>query len=140
MLLPTTETRRALRELFFCPIGRRRSGKRSQPFGHDLVHRWLHVNGWRQDKELAPQAEALFPGRRLPAREKSPSSVSSVPLWFIFNQASSGRHSAEQSDESFSIFIFKARRSQNSFGELLLYSYIPSASPGRGRSWRFTGV
>ena len=32
-------------------------------------------------KELSPQAEALFPGRRLPAREKTPSSVSSVPLW-----------------------------------------------------------
>ena len=80
MLLLTTETRRARRE-FSCPIGRRRSGKRSQPCGQDLVHRLLHVNGWRQAKELSPKAESLFPGRRLPAREKSPSSVSSVPLW-----------------------------------------------------------
>jgi hypothetical protein len=45
-------------------------------------------------KKLSPESEALFPGRRLPAialaqarraglpaREKSPSSVSSVPLW-----------------------------------------------------------
>jgi len=95
--LLTTETRRAQRE-FSCPIGRRRSGKRSQPFGQDLVHRLLDVNGWRQAKELSPKAEALFPGRRLPAREKSPSSVSSVPLWFIFNQASSGRHNEEVSD------------------------------------------
>jgi len=74
------------------------------PFGHDLVTQCLHVHGWSQAKELSP--EALFPGRRLPAialaqarragllaREKSPSSV---PLWRIFNQASSGRHNAEQ--------------------------------------------
>jgi hypothetical protein len=32
--------------------------------------RWLIVNGWSQAKELSPEAEALFPGRRLPAREK----------------------------------------------------------------------
>jgi len=32
-------------------------------------------------KELPPKAEALFPGRRLPAREKSISSVSSVSPW-----------------------------------------------------------
>jgi hypothetical protein len=55
--------------------GRRRSGKRSQPCGHDLV------NGWIQAKELSSEAEALFPGRRLPAREKTISSVISVPLW-----------------------------------------------------------
>ena len=79
--LSTTETRRARRELYSCPIGRRRSGKRSQPCGHDLVTGWLHFNGWIQDKELSPQAEALFPGRRLPAREKTTSSVYSVPLW-----------------------------------------------------------
>ncbi len=34
-------------------------------------------------KELPPKAEALFPGRRLPAREKNTLSVSSVSLWFI---------------------------------------------------------
>jgi hypothetical protein len=95
MILLTTETRRAQRELYFLPdretaIGqtgnppegwdsKRSAEQRSQPFGHDLVHRWLHVNGWRQAKELSP--EALFPGRRLPAREKTPSSVISVPLW-----------------------------------------------------------
>ena len=75
------EAQRAQREFNFCPIGRRRSGKRSQPGGHDLLTRWLDVNGWSQAKELSPEAEALFPGRRLPAREKTPSSVSSVPLW-----------------------------------------------------------
>jgi hypothetical protein len=81
-------------ELYSCPIGRRRSGKRSQPYGHDLVTRWLDVNGWSQAKELSPEAEALFPGRRLPAialaqarraglpaREKTTSSAYSVPLW-----------------------------------------------------------
>ncbi|MGD8380674.1 MAG: hypothetical protein PVJ11_00905, partial [Syntrophobacterales bacterium] len=52
--------------------GRRRSGKRSQPCGHDLVAGWFHVNGWIQAQEHSPQAEALFPGRRLPAREKHP--------------------------------------------------------------------
>jgi hypothetical protein len=83
--LLTTETRRAQRELYSCPIGRRRSGKRSQPCGHDLVHRRSYANGWSQAKELSPQAEALFPGRRLPAREKTTSSVYSVPLWYIFN-------------------------------------------------------
>jgi hypothetical protein len=89
MLLLTTETRRAQRKLFFARSGapltqrdrpligqtgnppegwdsKRSAEKRSQPFGYDLVHRWLHVNGWRQAKELAPQAEA----RCLPAREK----------------------------------------------------------------------
>jgi hypothetical protein len=51
------------------------------PCGHDFLHRWLHASGWSQAKELSPEAEALFPGRRLPAREKTTSSVSSVPLW-----------------------------------------------------------
>ncbi|MDH3928767.1 MAG: hypothetical protein OEV22_12575, partial [Deltaproteobacteria bacterium] len=63
--------------------------------GQDLVHRLLDVNGWRQAKELSPEAEALFPGRRLPAREKSPSSVSSVPLWLIFKRASLSHHNSE---------------------------------------------
>ena len=31
---------------------------------------------------LSPKAEALFPGRRLPAREKSIVSVTSVSPWF----------------------------------------------------------
>ena len=79
--LLTTETRRAQRELYSCPIGRRRSGKRSQPCGHDLVVGSLHVNAWIQAKERTPEAEAPFPGRRLPAREKTTSSVYSVPLW-----------------------------------------------------------
>jgi hypothetical protein len=61
--------------------GRRRSGKRSQPCGHDLVIGWFHANGWIQAQEFPPQAEALFPGRRLPARGKTPCSVYSVPLW-----------------------------------------------------------
>ena len=65
MILLTTETRRAQRELYF--LGRRRSGKRSQPCGHDLVTGLLHINGWSQAKELSPKAEALFPGRRQPA-------------------------------------------------------------------------
>ena len=69
--LLTTETRRAQRE-FSCPIGRRRSGKRSQPCGHHLITRSLRVNSWSQSKKFSP--EALFPGRRLPAREKPPSS------------------------------------------------------------------
>ena len=60
---------------------KRSAEKRSQPFGHDLVTGWFHANGWRQAKELSPQAKALFPGRRLPAREKTTSSVSSLPLW-----------------------------------------------------------
>jgi hypothetical protein len=60
---------------------KRSAEKRSQPCGHDLVTRWLDVNGWSQAKELSPEAEALFPGRRLPTREKLPTSVSSVPLW-----------------------------------------------------------
>jgi len=97
MLLLTTETRRAQRELYFLPdrrlpIGqtgnppegwdsKRSAEKRSQPCGHDLVTWWLHINGWIQAKEFSPEAEALFPGRRLPAREKTPSSVISVPLW-----------------------------------------------------------
>jgi hypothetical protein len=104
MLLLTTETRRAQRESFFARSGapltqrdrpligqtgnppegwdsKRSAEKRSQPYGQDLVYRWFRINGWKQAKELAPQAEALFPGRRLPAREKSPPSVSSVPLW-----------------------------------------------------------
>jgi hypothetical protein len=62
---------------------KRSAEKISQPFGHDLVHRWLDINGCSRAKELSPEAKALFPGRRLPAREKSPSSVSSVPLWLI---------------------------------------------------------
>jgi hypothetical protein len=60
---------------------KRSAEKRSQPCGHDLLTAWLHVNGWIQAKELSPEAEALFPGRRLPAREKTTSSVISVPLW-----------------------------------------------------------
>ncbi|MES0397422.1 MAG: hypothetical protein ABUK17_07750, partial [Syntrophobacteria bacterium] len=44
----------------FCPIGRRRSGKRSHPCGHDLLTRWFDGNGWSQAEELAPEAEALF--------------------------------------------------------------------------------
>jgi hypothetical protein len=60
-----------------------RSGKRSQPCGHDLVTEWPHVIGWIQAKELPPQAVALFPGRSAcgGAREKTTSSVYSVPLW-----------------------------------------------------------
>jgi hypothetical protein len=61
--------------------GSRRSGKRSQPCGHDLVLGWLHANGWIRAKELSPEAKALFPGRCLPAREKTTFSVYSVPLW-----------------------------------------------------------
>jgi hypothetical protein len=111
MLLLTTETRRAQRELYFLPdremaIGqtgnppegwdsKRSAEKRSQPYGHDLVTWWHDVNGWSQAKELSPEAEALFPGRRLPAREKTPFSVFSVPLWWIFNQASLGRYNTE---------------------------------------------
>ena len=60
---------------------KRSAEKRSQPCGHDLVAGWLCVNGCIQGKELSPEAEALFPGRRLPAREKTTSSVYSVPLW-----------------------------------------------------------
>jgi hypothetical protein len=33
-------------------------------------------------KELPPEAEALFPGRHLPARENYISSVASVSQWF----------------------------------------------------------
>jgi len=52
---------------------RRSAEKRSQPCGHDLVIGWLYATGRKSAQELSPKAEALFPGRRLPAREKSPS-------------------------------------------------------------------
>ena len=79
--LLTTETRRAQRE-FSCPIGRRRSGKRSQPFRQDLVHRWLHVNGWRLAKELSPKAEALFTGQRpVPLKSGAPGQGKTTLLW-----------------------------------------------------------
>ena len=71
MLLLTTETRRAQRD-FSCPIGRRRSGKRSQPFGQDLVHRLLHVNGWsqlksfRRRRRLFSLAVVSRPGKKHP--------------------------------------------------------------------------
>jgi hypothetical protein len=45
-------------------------GQKNQPFGHDPVARWFYADGWRHAIELSPKAEALFPGRRLPAREK----------------------------------------------------------------------
>ncbi|MGD8437440.1 MAG: hypothetical protein PVF10_14785, partial [Syntrophobacterales bacterium] len=67
----------------------------SQPCGHDLANRCLDVNGWIQAQERSPQAEALFPGRRLPAREKTTSSVYSVPLWLTFYHGSMGRQNAE---------------------------------------------
>ncbi len=62
---------------------KRSAEKRSQPCGHDLLTRWTDVNGWSQAEGLSPQAKALFPGRSASggAREKTPSSVSSVPLW-----------------------------------------------------------
>ena len=89
MLLLTTETRRAQRELYILPdretaIGqtgnppegwdsKRSAEKRSQPCGHDLVIRWLDVNGWSQAKELSPEAEALFPGQRpVPLKSGAP--------------------------------------------------------------------
>jgi len=52
---------------------KRSAEKRSQPCGHDLVTRWLHVNGWRQAKEIPPEAEALFPGQRpVPLKSGAP--------------------------------------------------------------------
>ncbi|MGB6377371.1 MAG: hypothetical protein WBG24_11685, partial [Syntrophobacteria bacterium] len=52
---------------------KRSAEKRLQPFGHDLVHRWLHVNGCRQAKKLSSEAEALFPGQRpVPLKSGAP--------------------------------------------------------------------
>ncbi len=89
MILLTTETLRAQRELYFLPdretaIGqtgnppegwasKRSAEKRSQPFGHYLVHRWLDVNGCSRAKELSPEAKALFPGQRpVPLKSGAP--------------------------------------------------------------------
>jgi len=41
----------------------------------------LHVNGWRQAKELAPEAEALFPGQRpVPLKSGAPGQGKNTPL------------------------------------------------------------
>jgi hypothetical protein len=89
MVLLTTETQRAQRK-FFCPIGSPAysAGQASDRANREPARRvglqakrGEKIAALRQAKELSPEAEALFPGRRLPDREKSPSSVISVPLW-----------------------------------------------------------
>ena len=99
---------------------KRSAEKRSQPFGPDLATGWLHANGWKQAKELSPKAEALFPGRRLPAREKSPSSVSSVPLWLTFNQIFSDR-----SHSAVFLLLFLSRFDEFDERDHLLFGCLP---------------
>jgi len=81
---------------------KRSAEKRLQPFGHDLVHRWLHVNGCRQAKELSSEAEALFPGQRpVPLKSGAPGQGKISLLCVLcasvvnFTQASSGRYNEE---------------------------------------------
>jgi hypothetical protein len=81
MLLLTTETRREQRELYFLPDRETAIGQEISALRARSSRPVAYVESWNQTKELWPQAEALFPGRRLPAREKSHSSVFSVPLW-----------------------------------------------------------
>jgi hypothetical protein len=81
MLLLTTETRRAQRELYFLPDRETAIGQKIAALRARSSTLGVHANGWSQARELSPETEALFPGRRLPAREKPTSSVSSVPLW-----------------------------------------------------------
>ena len=68
----------------FCPIGRRRSGKRRCLSGQILCNQLPYAKCNFSIKGLPPKVEALFPGRHLPAREKLTTSVSSVSLWFLF--------------------------------------------------------
>jgi hypothetical protein len=83
LLLLTTEARRAQRNFIFC-----RSGDDDRAKEHSPSGRFLRINLDLETfgvllKELPPKAEALFPGRRLPAGEKTTLSVSSMSLWFI---------------------------------------------------------
>jgi hypothetical protein len=54
----------------FLPDRETAIGQKNEPSGHDPVAGWFYAHGWRHAIELSPKAEALFPGRRLPAREK----------------------------------------------------------------------
>ena len=95
LLLLTTEARRAQRNFIFCPIGRRRSGKRTKPFGQVLENQLGSGNIWCSAKGASAEGGGSFPwppparhaskARRagLPARGKTTLSVSSVSLWFI---------------------------------------------------------
>jgi hypothetical protein len=82
----TTEALRTQSNLSFCPIGRRRSGKRTQPCGQFFISSSDGPKGGAIQLNWPPEADGLFPGRRLPAREKMIFSVISVSLWFIFYQ------------------------------------------------------
>jgi len=92
--LPTTEAQRAQSDLFFARSG---DGDRAKELSTSSPH-WLWrvgnpqsilcvINAWTRSedvcpKEIPPKAEALFPGRHLPTREKYVSSVASVSPWF----------------------------------------------------------
>jgi hypothetical protein len=90
----TTEAQSVKSDLVFARSG---DGDRATELSAPSSHRSRRVNNPRSllcvinartqtegvcSKELPPKAEALFPGRYLPAREKYLFSVASVSPWF----------------------------------------------------------
>ena len=60
LLLLTKEARRAQRNFIFYPIGRRRSGKRTQPFGQVLENQLGSGNSWCSAKGASAEGGGSF--------------------------------------------------------------------------------
>jgi hypothetical protein len=71
LLLLTTEARRAQRNFIFCPIGRRRSGKRTQPFGQVLENQLGSGNIWCSAKGASAEGGGSFPWPPSPGQGKN---------------------------------------------------------------------
>jgi hypothetical protein len=71
LLLLTTEAQRAQRNFIFCPIGRRRSGKRTQPFGQVLENQLGSGNIWCSAKGASAEGGGSFPWPPSPGQGKN---------------------------------------------------------------------
>jgi hypothetical protein len=63
---------------------KRSAEKKTQLSGQFMCKQQSYLDQCSVAEVLPPKAEALFPGRRLPAREKSIFSVTSVSPWLNF--------------------------------------------------------